>query len=70
VSFFYTGLSDDFKRLASPLVDVENPYGSEVYYNFGVTPWFHLTTDLQVINPGESSNDTAIVVGLRGKLDL
>jgi porin len=69
-SFFYTGLSSDFQRLASPLVKLQNPYGGEVYYNAAVTPWFHLTGDLQVINPGESANDTAVVVGLRAKLSL
>jgi porin len=70
VGFFYTGLSDDFRRLASPLIDIEDPYGGEVYYNAAVTPWFRLTYDLQVINPGEVANDTAVVAGLRASLHL
>lgn len=70
VAVFYTGLSSDFERLARPLIDVEDPYGAEIYYNFAVTPWFHLTPDLQIINPAEVNNDTAVVVGLRGKIDL
>lgn len=70
VGVFYTGLSDDFKRLASPLIDVEDPYGGEIYYNAAVTPWFRLTYDLQVINPGEVANDTAVIAGLRASLHL
>jgi porin len=70
VSFFYTGLSSDFRQLASVLVDVEDVYGGELYYNAALTPWFHLTADLQIINPAEVANDTAVVIGLRGKIDL
>ncbi len=67
---FYTGLSSDFRSLASPLIDIQNPYGGELYYNAALTPWFRLTGDLQVINPAERRNDTAIVVGVRGTIRL
>ncbi|QDT63144.1 carbohydrate porin [Calycomorphotria hydatis] len=71
IAYFYTGLNDDFKDLfalgANPL---EDPHGGEVYYNAEVTPWCHITADLQVINPAAESNDTAIVCGLRAKIDL
>ena len=70
VGFFYTGLSSDFHRLASPLINIEDPYGGEIYYNAAVTPWFRLTYDLQLINPGEVANDTAVVAGLRASLHL
>jgi porin len=70
VGFFYTGLSREFVDLASPLIDIEDPYGGEIYYNVGLTPWFNLTADMQVINPAESANDTAVVLGLRGSLRL
>jgi porin len=69
-SFFYTSLSSEFRQLASVLVDVEDVYGGEIYYNAALTPWFHLTADLQVINPAEEANDTAVVVGVRVKIDL
>ena len=48
VGFFYTGLSRDFVDLASPLIAIEDPYGGELYYNAGLTPWFNLTADLQL----------------------
>ena len=42
----------------------------ELYYNATITPWFHLTADLQFVQPAVSDNDTAVVLGLRGKIDI
>ncbi|TWU04149.1 Carbohydrate-selective porin, OprB family [Symmachiella macrocystis] len=70
MGYFYSGLNSDFKSLfvfANPLEDV---HGGEVYYNAEITPWFHLTGDLQVVNPGPQALDTAVVIGLRGKIDF
>jgi porin len=70
IGYFYNGLNNDFKSLfvfANPLEDV---HGGEVYYNAEITPWFHLTGDPQVINPGPEALDTAVVLGLRGKIDF
>ena len=44
--------------------------GLEVFYNLGVTPWCHLTTDLQVITPVLERADTSLVLGLRAKIDF
>ena len=41
-----------------------------MYYNAEVTPWFHLTAGLQIIEPALQANDTAVVFGLRGKISL
>ena len=68
IAYFYTGLSGDFKDLVSPVVHLRDLQGTELYYNYSVTPWFNLTPDLQVIRPSDASNDTAVVVGLRAKL--
>jgi porin len=70
VAYFYTGLSDDFRRLVSPVVQLEAVQGVELYYNYEVTPWFHLTGDLQFVENGIETDDTAIILGLRGKTDL
>jgi len=70
VAYFYSGLSSDLKALfprALPLGDVQ---GVELYYNAAITPWFHLTADLQVVEPAYSNVDPALVLGLRGKIDL
>jgi porin len=47
-----------------------NVYGGEAYYNAEINPWFHLTFDLQVVNPSFESRDDAIVAGLRAKIDF
>lgn len=69
VGYFYSGLSDDFKSLL-PILALDDVQGAEIYYNAAITPWFHLTTDLQFVDPSLSRRDTAVVFGLRGKIDL
>ena len=49
---------------------IGNGQGVELYYNAQVTPWFHLTPDLQVLVPARENVDTALVLGLRGKMDF
>ena len=70
VAYFYTGLSNDFKALVDPVIPVDDLQGVELYYNAAITPWFHLTLDLQIVEPAISADDTAVVLGLRGKIDL
>ena len=69
IGYFYSGLSGDFKALLGVGgVAVGDLQGCELYYNAAITPWFHLTGDLQVIQPGIAANDTAVVAGLRANL--
>ncbi len=69
--YFYSGLSSDFKTLlAAAALDVDDLQGVEIYYNAEVTPWFHVTADLQVIEPADRTQNTALVLGMRGKIDL
>jgi len=70
VGYFYTGLSSDFQNLLAPVVALQDVHGVELYYNAAITNNFHLTTDLQVIEPAEVANDTAVVFGLRGTLGM
>ncbi len=70
VGYFHTGLSNDFKDLLAPVLNLHDINGVELYYNAAVTDCFHLTADLQVIDPAEVANDTAIVFGLRGTIGL
>ena len=44
--------------------------GVELYYNYAVTPWFHVTPDIQVIDPSNQRNDTTVVVGLRARISF
>jgi porin len=70
VGYFYTGLSDDFTNLLSPMLTLHDINGVELYYNAAVAKSFNLTTDLQVIEPADVTNDTAVVFGLRGTVGL
>lgn len=44
--------------------------GVELYYNAAVTPWFHVTPDLQILDPAQQHNSTAILVGVRARLSF
>ncbi len=66
IGYFYSGLSGDFKALLSGVgVVFDDLQGGEIYYNAAITPWLHLTGDVQFIQPGIVANDTAVVAGLR-----
>jgi len=70
VSGWYNGLSSDFKDLVSPVEDLRDLWGFECYYNFEVTPWFHVTPDLQILQNEFEDDDTAVVLGVRGVIDF
>jgi porin len=71
IGYYYGASSDDIgpfvERLFGPIGDGQ---GVELFYNYQVTPWFHLTPDLQVIDPARSNVDNSLVLGLRGKVDF
>ena len=70
IAYYYMGLSDDFKNVVRPIVPVRDERGLELFYNVGVTPWFHVTPDLQVITPTLEPAKTSLVLGLRAKIDF
>jgi porin len=70
VAYFYLGVSEPLKDLAPVLLPLRDEHGVEVYYNVAVTPWCHITPDLQVITPFRERLDTAVIVGLRGHIDF
>lgn len=67
IGYFYSGVSGELQQLLN-VFDVGDFQGGEIYYNAQITPWFHLTADLQVVEPALGGNDTAIVAGLRAKV--
>lgn len=67
IGYFRSELSDDFLSFFSALDD---SYGFEIFYNIEVTPWLHVTPDIQIIEPSLRSVDTAYVAGVRVKIDL
>ena len=42
--------------------------GFEAYYEIALTPWMHLTPDVQVLSPSQQRVDTATVLGVRSEL--
>jgi hypothetical protein len=70
MAYYYLGLSDSFRNDIGAIVPVRDEHGLELFYNFGVTPWFHLATDMQVITPILEAADTSLVLGLRAKIDF
>ena len=42
----------------------------ELFYNAAVTPWFHVTPDLQILDPAQRHNATALLVGIRARLSF
>ncbi len=70
IAYFYTELSKDFRKLVKPVVKVEELQGVELYYNAAITPWYHMTADLQIVDNPDTTEDTAVVLGLRAKIDF
>jgi porin len=70
VGYFHSGLSNDFVNALSPAFTLDDLDGVELYYKAPVTDFFHLTADLQVIEPAEEQFNTAVVFGLRGVLGM
>jgi len=68
IAYYYLGFSDSFESLAPPFLRDE--HGLELFYNVAVTPWFHVTADLQVITPLLQPVHTSLVLGLRSKIDF
>jgi porin len=70
IGYFHSDLSGAFVNALSPVFDLGNVDGVELYYKAPVTECFHVTADLQVVEPAEEQFDTAVVVGVRGVIGL
>lgn len=44
--------------------------GIEIYYEAEIAPWLHVTPDLQIVDPGLSASDTAVIFGLRVNMNF
>lgn len=70
IAYFYSALNSDFQNAISTVNPIGDVQGGEVYYNAEITPWFHLTADLQAVEPSVLAEDTALVLGARAKIDF
>ena len=67
--YYYMDMSDDLPSF----LGMSSEQGVELYYNIEITPWLHITPDLQVIiDPGGGSldEDIAIAYGIRMHIAL
>jgi porin len=70
IGYYYMKLSDHLPRLLRNRLGLDHQQGGELYYNFQVTPWLHLTPDLQIVGQARKDLDTAVVLGFRMKVDF
>jgi porin len=68
VGYYYLDHSNEFSRMIENRITDEQ--GVEIFYNIEVTPWLHITPDIQIINPMLERADTAVVAGVRVKIDF
>lgn len=69
--WYYMGISSALETTLSPLPgSLQNGQGVELYYDIAVTPWMHVTPDLQVLMPVQEDLDTALVVGVRTNISF
>jgi len=65
LGIFYWNFSNNLQSSVNPIIDFGNEYGLEAYYSYAITPWLHLTGDLQYINPANQDSSDALFLGLR-----
>ena len=70
VSGWKNWLSDNFKDLVSPVIDLRDLYGFELYYNIAINKWLHLSADLQLIMNEREDDDLAVIPGVRLVMDF
>lgn len=81
IGYAFVNYSTPVQQLAPRLLPIGDDHVVECFYNIAVTPWFHLTPDLQVLVPAREQTlallprnreaiDTAIVFGMRAKIDF
>lgn len=64
IGYFYTGTSKDLQDELEPVFDLGDESGFEMFYNVAVTPWFRVTADLQVVDPGVGDFGDAVFAGI------
>jgi porin len=84
IGYYYMKISGDLRDTFPPLllnrVGLDHEQGVELFYNIAVTPWLHVTPDLQfvdaarnkapILTAGGKSIGTAVVAGLRVRVDF
>jgi porin len=78
IGYAFTRYSSPVRDFAPVLLPIGNDQAIELFYNYAVTPWFNVAPDLQVVFPAREetlppnpqSIDTALVLGIRAKINF
>jgi porin len=70
VAYYYPSISDNLKEIVRPVLPLRNERGVELFYKFGVTPWFYVAADMQVVTPILGFADTSLVLCARARIDF
>jgi len=71
IGWFYNRFSNELGPIATTALGLESAStGVELYYNYAVTPYFKVTPDLQLIEPGTNRANTALIAGVRVQVDF
>jgi porin len=71
VSGWVNGLSENFISDVSPVIAIRDyTWGVELYYNYQINPWLHLTPDLQFVQNENVGDDIAVIPGIRLVIDF
>jgi len=71
VAGWYSGISRNFKDLLSEVdLRVRDTWGLEVYYNYEINKWLHLSPDFQLIKNEQTRDDIALIPGVRMVIDF
>jgi porin len=70
VAWWKNWLSDNYKDLVSPVIDLQNLWGVEFYYNIALNKWLHLTPALQLVENERKRDDLAVIPGVRLVMDF
>ena len=69
--YYFAGTSSEIGPIIQAAFGpIGDGQGVELFYNYQVTPWCHVTPDFQVVMPSREQVDTALVVGVRAKIDF
>ena len=64
VAYFHFGISNDLKNEVSPVFNLRDTSGVEIFYNVAVTPWLRIAGNLQFIKPANGDRPDSIYAGL------
>ena len=71
VSGWHKALTKDLKNLTSDKgLRLRDTWGFELYYNYAINPWLHLTPDLQLVMNENKGDNLAVIPGIRLVIDF